>query len=242
MAMLMLMPMLIACQPEGDMIPDVSDSDDASASENPPEPPKDPLSLTSGNKCKYTVIRPETCSDAVKKLAVLVKNTLGEYIDGFVSIKEDFLFGDMKPAEYEILVGLTNREESQNAANELKYRDYSVRIEGKKLTVNAYTDEGIEAATAHVLAFIENAGADLTFTDADQITVRAEYALGSIKMGDISLEGYTIILPKASPTMVAASTTVGIPIAITGICIVSFVSAFLLFPTPDPGWIPVSVI
>ena len=39
-----------------------------------------------------------------------------------------------------------------------------------------------------------------------------------------------------------ASTTVGTPIAITGIPNVSLLSSLRLFPTPDPGWIPVSEI
>ena len=42
--------------------------------------------------------------------------------------------------------------------------------------------------------------------------------------------------------MVAASTTVGTPIATTGIPSVFLVSSFLRFPTPAPGSIPVSVI
>ena len=45
---------------------------------------------------------------------------------------------------------------------------------------------------------------------------------------------------KLSAAIVAASTTVGIPIAITGTPKVSFVSSFLSFPTPAPGTIPVS--
>ena len=42
--------------------------------------------------------------------------------------------------------------------------------------------------------------------------------------------------------MVAASTTVGIPIAITGTPNESLVNSFLVFPTPAPGTIPVSAI
>ena len=45
-----------------------------------------------------------------------------------------------------------------------------------------------------------------------------------------------------SLTMVAASTTVGTPIARTGIPTVSFVMALRWFPTPEPGLIPVSEI
>ncbi len=45
-----------------------------------------------------------------------------------------------------------------------------------------------------------------------------------------------------SITIVAASTTVGMPTAITGIPMLSRLSACLWFPTPEPGLIPVSVI
>ena len=45
-----------------------------------------------------------------------------------------------------------------------------------------------------------------------------------------------------SATIVAASTNVGTPIAITGTPIVFWLISFLLFPTPAPGVIPVSLI
>ena len=49
------------------------------------------------------------------------------------------------------------------------------------------------------------------------------------------------MLSSALITMVAASTTVGTPMAMTGIPMVSSVRPFRWFPTPEPGWIPVSV-
>ena len=45
----------------------------------------------------------------------------------------------------------------------------------------------------------------------------------------------------ASTVIVVASTTVGTPIAITGIPKVWSDNSFLLLPTPEPGLIPVSV-
>ena len=42
-------------------------------------------------------------------------------------------------------------------------------------------------------------------------------------------------------TMAAAPTTVGTPMASTGIPRLSFVRLCRWFPTPEPGWIPVSV-
>ena len=47
---------------------------------------------------------------------------------------------------------------------------------------------------------------------------------------------------KQSSVIVAKSTTIGTPIAITGIPNVFLLNSFLVFPTPAPGTIPVSAI
>ena len=99
--------------------------------------PKDPLQLTEGDTCKYTVVRPMNAGDAVKNASVNIKNALSEAIGGnAVSISEDFLASNMKPGEFEILVGNTNREESAKAIEGFKYFDYAIVIEGSKLVIN----------------------------------------------------------------------------------------------------------
>ncbi len=199
LALIFVMGALAACSTPDDPA-ESTPSNSVGGSDTPEEtpvetePPKDPITLTA----EYVVVRPELCSDAVKDAAIAVKNALADATGANVAIKEDFLYGDLKPAQYEILVGQTNREESVNAISGIKYNDYIVSIEGDKLVVNAYTDECIAEAVAHVVSVIENADGAISFTDADQITVRAEYAVESIAMGDNNLKGYSIILPKAS--------------------------------------------
>lgn len=197
LAMIFVLTVFVACQPA-----DPTPGGDGTPAETPveTEPPKDPITLSAD----YVVIRPDPCSDAVKSAAVSIKDALAAATGGKVNISEDFLLPGKQPAQYEILVGQTNREESAKAINDLKYNDYTVRIDGSKLVINAYTDAGIEAAAAHAITFIENAGAELKFTDADQITVRAEYALSEVKIGELSLKGYNIILPQASSYVMKA--------------------------------------
>lgn len=159
---------------------------------DPPVPKKDPITITTD----YVVVRPEICNDAVEDAAVLLTNALSDALGTRVSIKEDFLYGDMKPADYEILIGQTNREESANVFETIKYHDYSISIEGKKLVIAAYTDEQITAAVAEVIAMIEKADGEIKIEDGDQKTFNAEYAFDAITFGDNELlRDYTIILP-----------------------------------------------
>ena len=199
---LMMLSMLAACQPAGNVIPNVSDSDGTPAPEETPEPIKDPLSLTSGNKCKYTVVRPENCSDSVKDLAVSVRNAISEHIGGFVSIKEDFLVGNSKPEQYEILIGQTNREESVETLAGLKYNDYCISIEGDKLVVNAYNDEKLTEAVNKLIELINGSEGDILFTSEDQVFFKAEYEMDEIKIGDVSLKGYSIVISSSAPHVI----------------------------------------
>ena len=169
LAFILSLGMLAACTPA-----EPGPSGESSTPEETPfetDPPKDPITISAD----YTVVRPELCSDATRQAAVDITNALSNALGTRVSIKDDFLFGDMKPAELEILVGLTNREESESVFDGLKYNDYSISIEGRKLVIAAYTDELITEAATYVIGLIENAADALTFNDEDQKTVCAEY-------------------------------------------------------------------
>ena len=201
LAVLFVVTAFAACQPADQPTPGGSEGESSTEAPVETDPPKEPLTLSAD----YVVVRPMTTSDAVKDAAVSIKDALANATGAKVAISEDYLAAGKQPAEYEILVGQTNREESARAIEDLKYNDYIVSIDGKKLVINAYTDKGITAAVAHAITVIENAGAELKFTDADQITVRAEYALSEIKVGDAVLKkGYNIILPQSTTYVMKA--------------------------------------
>ena len=141
LALVFVMGSLAACQtPE--------DPSESTPSETPAEtpaetePPKEPLTLSA----EYVVVRPDPCSEDVKTAAISIKEALAAATGANVTIKDDFLLPGTQPGQYEILVGLTNREESETVHGRLKYRDYSVSIEGNKLVVAAFSDEAILAA------------------------------------------------------------------------------------------------
>ena len=198
LAMLFVLTTFVACQPA-----EQTPGGEETPAETPveTEPPKAPITLSA----EYVVVRPDPCSDAVKSAAVSIKEALAAATGANVTIKDDFLLTGTQPGQYEILVGLTNREESELVHNELKYDDYAVKIEGDKLVVAAFSDEAILAAADYAISFIEDTAAGLQFTNDHQITVRAEYALDDLKIDGVSISSaYKIIIPKASTSAMKA--------------------------------------
>ena len=156
---------------------------------------------------KYVIIRPETCSDDVKAAAVELKNALAAVTGASVTLKEDFLYGDSQPDQYEILIGQTNREESAKAIEDLKYNDYTVEVAGDKLVITAYTDEKLLEAVEYVKGLFANATGSVAIKEDDQKTVKAEYKFDQIKFGDTSLAGYSIIIPSKATGIIESYAT-----------------------------------
>ena len=178
LALTSVMTGLTACKFEIDIPSDSSSSPEETPIET--EPPAEPITITAD----YVIVRPELCSDGVTAAAMDLKSAVTEALGASVSVKEDFLYGDLKPADLEILVGMTNREESARALETIKYNDYVVAIDGNKLVINAYNDEKIAEAVEYVKSILANG---TTVTDADQKTVRDEYTFDTVTLGGLDL-------------------------------------------------------
>ena len=198
MALLFVLGAFAACTPPE--APSEDDDEPKNSVQIPEEtePPADPITLTA----EYVVVRPELCSDVVKEAAIAVKDALGEATGSKIGIKEDSLYGNMKPAQYEILVGVTNREESARAADKIKYHDYIVTIDGDKLVICAYTDEKIAEAVEYAKGLIANS---LTITENERITVRAEYRFDSVNICNIDISDYTIVYSRKSSALIKSA-------------------------------------
>ena len=198
LAFIMLSSLFVACKPADSGVGEGSETngESESASESLPEEtpaPEKLLVLASGGRCSYTVVRPELADDAVMDAAQKVRKALVNAGAKDAGIKEDFLYGDAKPAQYEILIGQTNREESARALENAKYDDYVIAVDGDKIVINSYNSEQVLAAAELFTTFIEGADGELTFSEKNTVSFRAEYLLDDIKIGDKSLMGYRIV-------------------------------------------------
>ncbi len=135
----------------------------------------------------YCIIRPaESVLDETTPAALIfkqMKNTLG------VSIKNSSDAEDGTDA-YEILIGATNRAESQQALDFMKssgagrYNDWVICTIGKKIVINAYNAEALNAAADY---FVNN------FIKAEGVKGGIEYVYatqGDFK--DITINGVNI--------------------------------------------------
>lgn len=103
--------------------------------------------LENGAVC--AVVRPDLCTDGVKKAAVTIRNGIKTATGIKPKISDDFLLpGDtVDENAYEILVGETNRPESADAKAEFtNFNSFSVAVSGRKLLVLASDDSGYTAA------------------------------------------------------------------------------------------------
>ena len=144
----------------------------------------------------YTIIRPEQASelDETASASCLFKQMKGAL---GVNIKNtaDNTDGTNK---YEILLGATNRPESKQALDYLRskdggrYNDWIICTIGKKIVINAYSSEGLKAATEH---FVKN------FVKAEGVKGGIEYVnkvkgdFVDITINNVNLNKFSIVRP-----------------------------------------------
>ncbi len=134
------------------------------------------------------MILPHDYSDAEYSAAQSILNAL----HSLYGLQAEFFTDQEKPdtGGFEILIGRTDRTESQAAMQKLSYGEYTVATEGKKLVVFAWTDSGMAQAAAKLHAWLYRAaqagGAQTTITlEANRETgLIADWTLPKYTGGD----------------------------------------------------------
>ena len=154
--------------------------------------------LYENGSMRYTLIREE---DASTSIINALKETVSALraLDKNFTYTDDFLKAGTEPDSeaYEILVGCTNRPESEAKKAELKAKDWYVGVSGNKILIIGGTDEATETAIAYfanaVAAAIEGGGERITLDGiAEECLYTAEYGVGEIKIAGTPISGYSI--------------------------------------------------
>ena len=92
---------------------------------------------------------------------------------------------------FEILIGKTNRAESQAAAGLLRNRDYSVTVSGTRVLLSGESDYMLQAA---VNAFLDGLiMQDEILYSTCQITVCGSYPVSEMTANGVAIEQYRIV-------------------------------------------------
>ena len=197
LALLMVASLLAACKPAEEPEPE-------------PEGPNTWNIITEGIT-EYVIVRDYKASneiiDAVNSMVTSIKLNIG----ADVTIKECFNDLEDEPldveTEKEILVGMTNREESAQALNGMRSRDYTISMHGEKLIIGGGGDSGtVTAITKFLNDYVAEQGnrfavkqgemQNLVITTKNSITETGKYSYSSTQMAGVRVDSFSLIYPK----------------------------------------------
>ena len=118
-----------------------------------------------------------------------------------LSLKSDFVT-DAVPgyaeAEFEILVGDCDRDESREFVSKLKYNDYGYGMLGSKLVIVGATAAGTLKAMEHFIQNVaEKSDGNIFFDNSAQsCIIRGEYT--ELSIGGAPISDYSIVYPRAA--------------------------------------------
>ena len=198
LTLMTLLSMIVACGDDGEVTADTSaDNTTAPADETTAEEELAPIMLADlGN---YFVIRPEkTSSDLLEKINGLYQKLK---TDTGIGYKDDF-YRENTPAyaigEYEILVGKTNRPETAQFLENMKYEDYGFAQIGKKIVIAGHSEEAtIRAISAFMDQVVYNdKNGDVFYSSEMNFLKIQSYDIGSINLGGVPIRNFRLVYPK----------------------------------------------
>ena len=154
--------------------------------------------LDENGKARYRIIRPESGTDTEISAAMELNKTLKTLTGVTFTLKDDFILPkeslDSVYEVYEILLGNTNRPESEQARQELATNEYMIRVTDYKILIVG----GCDAATYQAMqAFLEMFESGGSFMMAKDTNIKAElktqgYLVALTNQGSSLLEVYDI--------------------------------------------------
>lgn len=157
---------LAACQPTPD-VPPVE-----------PTPETEKLVIFQDGTCDFSIIRPDVCTTFITDAAVSVRDALqAANGDNTVILTTDYTdWGTSAPTDTkEILIGLTNRQESIDAHAALNETEYVIKVVNSRLVVVGYDDECTIAAVKKFLSLLPTLLTDGDSSQAKSLAIPVDY-------------------------------------------------------------------
>ena len=177
--------------------PDVPDDTPGETPDAPPGENPEPevlIQMIKDGALAYTVVRPEVLSTEVRKAAVYLCTAIKNKVNlKKVEITDDYVNrGDPVPTDTpEILVGLTNRQESIDAHAQLSENEYIIAFVNNRLVIVGYDDKAtVEAVNYFVSSILETNGKEGSLEISESLAIKNSFTPPLVNPFDPSLPIY----------------------------------------------------
>ncbi len=171
-------------QPE-DTTPEVTTPTD------PPITPETFEQILAVDIAKYNIICAQRSSAAVMGQFWQLQSQIDKMYGKELVAETDYL----ETAEFEILIGNTNREESQAFLSNLLWDDYGYAIVGDKIVIAGHTAEGTLNAMKHFLEHLKSGDhTNIFFSNKDQYLFRYPYVSDTFLFNGIDVSNAKIVV------------------------------------------------
>ena len=152
--------------------------------------PEAGLLLAESGVSQYVIVRSDSAEQRVVDAAISLREAIREATG--VSLR---IYNDMEePAEYEIIVGETNREAGGTVFSQLAYNDYAVTVSGNSLVlVGGNPGKTCEAVDRFIRDWLSAPAESLFFPLSASITERVDYSVSAVKLCGVDLREYCIV-------------------------------------------------
>ncbi len=124
-----------------------SDSEEGTTESNTEAPPPE-LELIRNGKTEFVIVYPEGATETTIAAAIALKDAIKRFTGATIRYKDDFIGHSSADQEavYEILLGNTNRTESQEAMKRIRADEYLIEAVGTKLVIGGTTERANQNA------------------------------------------------------------------------------------------------
>ncbi|NLE12381.1 MAG: hypothetical protein GX628_01750 [Clostridiales bacterium] len=147
----------------------------------------------------YVIVRPDVASPEVTSAAVALRKAIIDATGAEIGIKTDFeseRTGDVR-TEREILVGLTNRDESIGALDDMRLGDWLIRFETSRIEILAGSEGIADAVEAFIRLYIDPENRICAMAPGDIELHRAVYPADSIIINGSDIRSFAVIAPDS---------------------------------------------
>jgi hypothetical protein len=150
----------------------------------PDEPPVESgpvaLDIVADNAAGYTIVVSDRASSEVTEMALELRSAIEAVTGVKLELTDDFVEKDGEPFAREIIIGLTQREESIQALRETPYGEYSICVVGEKIVIAGWDESALNLACVRLTEHVEENGA------AGQYSLMSDYALSGKTFAGLS--------------------------------------------------------